>query len=456
MGFTPDADELELVINNLQDLEFDKEKFVDDVFNGEYILVIGNEVMMEKSVEETGDVNQYILKQLNCVLKTNYKDFNEVALHSNNKIDPIRNLLNLKQFKYHLNDISIELVSLLRLKLFKTVITTTFDFYLENLMLDIWGDKLKIVNICDDKSLSAFRNDLKKCREDIKYSEPTLIYAFGKAEKDESKMYAKTDTDYIKIIERWMQLDKRSDQMIGFIQSKRLLALGCKFEDWYFRFFWYILKRNIDKLNEGEVAITFDVNDRSESNLKNFLYRTRVYTHGDARRFMEDITKTLTSTDPDSPFREQIIRYRRKGGIFISYCSHDVMVASKLFFMLRKKFDNVWFDNISLYGGDNYNEEIEKAIASCKIFIPVLTSRVASDLKAGKTDSYYNKEWRLAAKMKDQLKIIPIAINGYNLKMDYHNVVFEGIIEDTVSGVDLMMPEGYNKLVDAIDKYLME
>lgn len=456
MGFTPDADELELVINDLQDLEFDKEKFVDDVFNGEYILVIGNEVMMDKSVEETGDVNQYILKQLNYVLKTNYKDFNEVALHSNNKIDPIRNLLNLKQFKYHLNDISVELVSLLRLKLFKTVITTTFDFYLENLMLDIWGDKLKIVNICDDKSLAAFRNDLKKYREGIKYSEPTLIYAFGKAEKDESKMYAKTDTDYIKIIERWMQLDKRSDQMIGFIQSKRLLALGCKFEDWYFRFFWYILKRNIDKLNEGEVAITFDVNDRSESNLKNFLYRTRVYTHGDARRFMEDITKTLTSTDPDSPFREQIIRYRRKGGIFISYCSNDVMVASKLFFMLRKKFDNVWFDNISLYGGDNYNEEIEKAISSCKIFIPVLTSRVASDLIAGKTDYYYNKEWRLAAKMKGQLKIIPIAINGYNLKMDYHNVVFEGIIEDTVSGVDLMMPEGYNKLVDAIDKYLME
>jgi hypothetical protein len=132
------------------------------------------------------------------------------------------------------------------------------------------------------------------------------------------------------------------------------------------------------------------------------------------------------------------------------------MVASKLFFMLRKKFDNVWFDNISLYGGDNYNEEIEKAISSCKIFIPVLTSRVASDLIAGKTDYYYNKEWRLAAKMKGQLKIIPIAINGYNLKMDYHNVVFEGIIEDTVSGVDLMMPEGYNKLVDAIDKYLME
>lgn len=455
MGFTPEEDELELVIDELQDLDFNREKFVDDVFNGEYILVVGNEVVMDKNVEESGDVNLYILKQLNRVLKTNYKDFNEVVLHTNNMIDPIRNLLNLRQFKYQLDDISVELKSLLRLKLFKVVITTTFDYYLETLMLDIWGDKLKIVNICDDKSLSEFRDELKKCREGIRYTTPTLIYAFGKAEKDESKMYARTDTDYIKIIERWMQLDKRSDQMLEYIQSKRLLALGCKFDDWYFRFFWYILKREIGKLNEGEIAITLDVNDRSESNLKRFLYRTRVYTHGDARRFMADITKTLTSTDPNSPFREQIIRYRRKGGIFLSYCSSDVMITSKLFFMLRKKFDNVWFDNVSLYGGDNYNSEIENAIDSCKIFIPVLTPHVAEDLKNGKIDNYYNKEWKLAVRNKGRLKIIPLAVNGYNLRMDYHFSTFENIIGESVSGIDLMLPEGYNKLIDAIDKYLI-
>ena len=201
----------------------------------------------------------------------------------------------------------------------------------------IWGDKLRIVNICDERSLSDFRDSLKNCREGVEYTEPTLIYAFGRAEKDESKMFARTDNDCIRIIERWMQLDKRRDQMLEFIQNKRLLALGCKFDDWYFRFFWYILKREIGKLGEGEVAITLDAKDRSESNLKKFLYRTRVYTHGDARLFMKDIIHTLTSTSPDSPFRKQIISYRRKGGIFISYCSKDVLTASQLFFMLRKK-----------------------------------------------------------------------------------------------------------------------
>ena len=81
MGFIPEEDGLDLLIDNLQELEFNKEKFVDDVFNDEYILVIGNDVIMNKTVEETGDVNQYILKQLNYILKANYKDFNEESLH---------------------------------------------------------------------------------------------------------------------------------------------------------------------------------------------------------------------------------------------------------------------------------------------------------------------------------------------------------------------------------------
>lgn len=455
MGFIPEEDGLDLMIDNLQDLEFNKEKFVDDVFNNEYILVIGNDVIMNKAVEETGDVNQYILKQLNYILKASYKDFNEVILHSNHLIDPIRNLLNLRQFKYQLEDISEELREMLCLKLFRVVITTTFDYYLETLMRSIWGNELRIVNICDERSLSDFRNSLKKCREGVEYSEPTLIYAFGRAEKDESKMFARTDNDCIRIIERWMQLDKRSDQMLEFIQNKRLLALGCKFDDWYFRFFWYILKREIGKLGEGEVAITLDARDRSESNLKKFLYRTRVYTHGDARLFMKDISQTLTSTSPDSPFRKQIISYRRKGGIFISYCSKDVLTASQLFFMLRKKFDNVWFDNVSLYGGDNYNTEIEQAIQSCKVFVPILTPQIAKDLGNGDTDFYYNKEWRMAATRKEHLKIIPVAANGYDLRGQYHCEGFEKIVKDQISGVDLMKSDGYNRLIDAIDKYLI-
>lgn len=455
MAFTPDENDIDL--NELQSLEFNKEKFIEDVFNNEYILVIGSEVILDNKVEVSGDINKYLLKTINQLQHTKYTDFNDIILHSNEEIDPIRILLNSDKFKcaMSINDISTELRNLLSLKLFKVVISTTFDGYLELLMRNIWGDRLRVVNICNDKSIADFRNNLKSYRNGMKYDEPTLIYAFGKAEKDEGKMFARTDADFIHIIEKWMQFDKGSDNMLGFIQNKRLLALGCKFDDWYFRFFWYILKREITRLKEGEVAITLDSNDRSESNLGKFLHRTRVYNHKNARAFMNEIINDLSSTDPNSPFREQILRQRSKGGIFISYCNKDVVMAGQLFFMLRKHFDNVWFDNMKLQGGNNYNHEIENAIGDAKVFIPILSPSIANDLINDNTNNYYNKEWRMASQRKGFLTIIPLAINGYNLRDDYHSSSFEKIIGDNISGIDLMQPDGFSRLINAINDILI-
>lgn len=39
--------------------EFDTNKFIEDVLNDKYALVIGNEVLLDQSVEETHGVHQY-------------------------------------------------------------------------------------------------------------------------------------------------------------------------------------------------------------------------------------------------------------------------------------------------------------------------------------------------------------------------------------------------------------
>ena len=61
----------------------------------------------------------------------------------------------------------------------------------------------------------------------------------------------------------------------------------------------------------------------------------------------------------------------------------------------------------------------------------------------------------MAAARKQQLKIIPVAANGYDLRNPYHCECFEKIIDDQISGIDLAKPDGYNRLIDAIDKYLI-
>lgn len=201
-----------------QSLFFDEQRFVDGVFNDDYVLVVGNGVILDvnqKTFKDTGgDINQYILDEINKDRrKTRYgfvdhENFTEVFRGTPPaEPDPIYKLLT-DDFSYDLSDISPELTQLLRTKLFKCVLTTCIDSYLETLMFDIWGEDLLVVNISDNQSLKDFQDALKQSRGN-KYSRPTLFYVFGKVIKGRPKPrgFVETDVDAIKIIEKWMLLD---------------------------------------------------------------------------------------------------------------------------------------------------------------------------------------------------------------------------------------------------------
>ena len=176
MAFTPDEDDFEYALDDLQDLEFNMKDAIGHVFNNEYILIVGSEVILNPNVNLSGDVSDYLLRHINRKLKSNYRNFDEVMQHSANEIDPIRNLLSWDKFKQSMvvGDVSEELQGLLRTKLFKIVVTTTFDSYLEILMRDIWGDRFRIVNIWDATSLACLYERLSQYKEVKDYNEPTL------------------------------------------------------------------------------------------------------------------------------------------------------------------------------------------------------------------------------------------------------------------------------------------
>ena len=164
MAFTPDEEDLEYAIDDLQNLQFNMEQAISHVFNNEYILIVGSEVMLKPAVEPSGDVGDYLLHNINRQLKSKYKSFDELMQHSGKEIDPIRNLLYWDKFQQSMvvDDVADELQGLLRTRLFKVVVTTTFDSYLEILLRDIWGDRLHIVNVWDASSLSTFYEQLGK------------------------------------------------------------------------------------------------------------------------------------------------------------------------------------------------------------------------------------------------------------------------------------------------------
>ena len=440
--------------------KFNTKKFIKDVLNDKYALVIGNEIILDTKIEPTGDVHQYLLKKLNEKSNVQYKNFNEIALYMDERINPIRQLVESGEIEFNEKSVSRDLITLLETKLFTTILTTTTDGYLEAALRKVWGKELRVINIYDKETVDELQDAIKNCRRGRKYNQPTLIYVFGKMEEDWSKDYFRTDADAILLIEEWMRMKAQSNnEMLEFIKSKRLLALGCKYDNWYFRFFWYVLTGALDGNRKfegpGEVAFELNSDEQSDNKLLQFLDRTNICVLGKAESFIKTITKTLTEDSEDAPFRQQVIDSRHRGGIFISYCSKDALAASQLFFKLcenkEKKYD-AWLDNARLYGGDNYEKEIAEAISSAKVFIAVLSPYIADDLKKGDIDHYYNKEWRMAQQFSDKT-IIPLAINGYDLRADYHQV-FETIINQQPSGVDFMDADGFSKLVTSINECL--
>lgn len=432
-------------------------KFIKDVLNDRYALIIGNEIILDEAVEPSRDIHKYFLRRVNETSSVEYMDYYDIALDKSERINPIRQLVESGGIDFGEKYVSKDLSSLLETRLFTTILTTTTDGFLESLMRKIWGNELRIVNVYDKDTVDALQKAQKSCRKGHRYNQPTLIYVFGKMdEEDLTKRYVRTESDAIMLIEKWMRMDvESSNELLDFIRSKRLLALGCKYDNWFFRFFWYVLTGSVDSEQfegTGEVAFQLDISERSDEKLKQFLERTNICVLGDTSAFLREFKELLTKESEDAPFRRQIMDVRKKGGIFISYCSKDAIPAIQLFFQLNETKYDVWLDNARLYGGDNYEQEIYDAINSAKIFIPLLSPSVAEDLKRGDTDNYYNKEWRIAQQFKDKV-IIPIAVNGYDMRSDYHQV-FEKIVAGTLTGIDLMTSDGFQKTISSINEHL--
>lgn len=460
---------------------FDERSFIDGVFNDEYILVIGSGVILNRNQfpKSDGDINKYIIDEINNdrrkdrVNFIDYRNFTDVFRGTLlDEIDPIYNLLT-DGYDYALSDMSTELKNLLRTKLFKFILTTCIDNYIETLMRDIWGEELRIVNIFDRQSLKDFQISLEKSRLN-KYVQPTLFYAFGKviAGKPKPRCYVETDVDAIKTIEKWMmEIDNK--YIVPFLKEKRIISLGCKFDDWYFRFFWYILTRSFDDASRqgrkdidgnlltcDNLAAAFDANDPSDCKLKDYLFHRGVCMHDDVWQFMSHIHTLLTSTAMDSPFRQIVLEKRRHGGVFISYKRCDILVARELFCKLaRENGLNVWFDNVSLHVGDDYGSMIKDAINQAKIFIPILSPSISEDLQkfGDSIDTFYSNEWRWASDNK-QIIVMPVAVGGYDLRSDV-NKIFERIVGHQSSGINMsdnyidsysFEKTGYNKLLESI------
>ncbi len=96
--------------------------------------------------------------------------------------------------------------------------------------------------------------------------------------------------------------------------------------------------------------------------------------------------------------------------VFLSYAREDLKIAKKIYDDLTDKGVNVWLDDDALLPGQNWRNEITKAIKGSNYFLAVLSSNSVS--KKG----YVQKEVKIALEElelypKGKIFIIPVRID---------------------------------------------
>jgi hypothetical protein len=78
--------------------------------------------------------------------------------------------------------------------------------------------------------------------------------------------------------------------------------------------------------------------------------------------------------------------------VFLSYASEDAEAAKRICESLGAAGIEVWFDQSGLVGGDAWDAKIRAQIASCALFVPVISANTQA-----RREGYFRLEWKLAA-----------------------------------------------------------
>lgn len=99
--------------------------------------------------------------------------------------------------------------------------------------------------------------------------------------------------------------------------------------------------------------------------------------------------------------------------VFLSYASQDAEAARRMCDALRAAGVEVWLDQEGgLVGGDAWDRKIRGQIASCALFIPIVSANTQA-----RTEGYFRLEWKLAAQRTHMISertafLLPVVIDA--------------------------------------------
>jgi hypothetical protein len=299
---------------------------------------------------------------------------------------------------------------------FDLYVTTTFDAMLENAInLERFGGAAStdVVSYAPNRvaDLPGERDRLQR---------PVVYHLFGRLSA--SPTYVISDEDLLEFICALQNEHLAPEKLFHELEHNHLLFIGSNFSNWLARLFLRMAKRQrlSDPRDVGEVLAdeTTDQDERLMMFLQQVSLRTRVY-HG-AARFVDELytrwsarrSPAATKTVPAPVRFMPPAREMPDNAVFISYAREDLPAVQLIKAGLEAAGITTWFDLERLESGDDYDRKIQRNIARCSYFIPVISAATQRRMEA-----YFRREWSYALdrtrNMADgALFVLPVTIDA--------------------------------------------
>jgi hypothetical protein len=300
---------------------------------------------------------------------------------------------------------------------FDLFITTTFDSLLETAInAERFGGAQTTEVIGYTPNRVA---DLPSEREHLQ--RPVVYHLLGRCSA--SPTYVISDEDMLEFVCALQSEHLTPEKLFYELEHNHLLLIGSNFTNWLARLFLRMAKRRrlSDPRDVGEVLA--DDHSGSDERLMAFLQqvsvRTRVYAG--AEEFVDELHRRWTARRrpaeviPLSAAPQRVLPPEREmpeNAVFISYAREDLAAVQKLKAGLDAAGVTTWFDMDRLEGGDDYDRKIQKNIARCSYFIPVVSAATDRRLEA-----YFRREWSYAIDRTrnmadDAIFLLPVCIDA--------------------------------------------
>ena len=298
---------------------------------------------------------------------------------------------------------------------FDLFVTTTFDPLLEtavNLERFQGAQSTEVIAYSPNRVA-----DLPTERERLQ--RPVIYHLLGRLSA--SPTYVISDEDTLEFICALQSEHLTPEKLFHELEHNHLLVIGSSFTNWLAQLFLRMAKRHrlSDPRDVGEVLA--DNHSDSDGRLISFLQqvsmRTRIYSG--AGKFVDELHRRWTVRRKPADVialgsAQRFLPPEREmpdNAVFVSYAREDLAAVQKLKAGLDAAGITTWFDLERLESGDDYDRKIQRNIARCSYFIPIVSAATERRL-----EGYFRREWSYAIDRarniaEGALFILPVSID---------------------------------------------